>query len=480
MFTEPELIQSQRELLRQVRAANRMRTDVEQAATAKQKAAQQQAQAALTAATNQAERGRTEALAQASELRNTVLTAASEAQPLLHKANLGYLFTAVTVLVPKADRKALPALEEAAAQAEPALIDIQGAVQELLGQRAAEARWREQIQVGTIVLAVLLLVLGWVQYTNWQREQTLLTSRSTATAQAAIDQATATAVTMLGQATAMAIAIEAQATATAVAIEAQATATAVAISTATAVAVAQATATAQAVLFIESGINLVDQAVYVNVPAGPFLMGSEKGEPDEKPVHTVTLDEYWIMQTEVTNGHYTLCVNAGACTSPNNDYWRDTIRANHPVTYVDWLQATAYCTWAGARLPTEAEWEKAARGTDGRIYPWGNSPPSTTYLNHNRTVGDTTSAGSYPMGASPYGVLDMTGNVWEWTADWYSGGYYEVSPLHNPQGPKMGDHRVVRGGSWNNNDRVVRSSKRGNYQPDFRHSRFGFRCVRLP
>ena len=215
------------------------------------------------------------------------------------------------------------------------------------------------------------------------------------------------------------------------------------------------------------------------VPAGQFIMGSEDGATDESPVHTVNLDAFWIDQTEVTNGQYERCVSAGECTEPmisssstRNSYYGSDQYRNYPVIYVGWNQAAAYCTWAGGRLPTEAEWEKAARGTDGRTYPWGDSIDEN-YANYNGTAGDTSEIGSYPAGASPYNVLDMAGNVWEWGSDWYDDDYYSHSPTRNPDGYD----RVLRGGSWFDSDSSTRSANRYRYNPEGRDDGIGFRCA---
>jgi formylglycine-generating enzyme required for sulfatase activity len=155
------------------------------------------------------------------------------------------------------------------------------------------------------------------------------------------------------------------------------------------------------------------------------------------------------MRTEVTNAQYDRCVRAGVCTAPSNSVWRDVRFADHPVTDVSWDQASVYAQWVGGSLPTEAQWEKAARGTDLRAYPWGDQEPTVSLLNFEGSgIGGTSAVGSYPIGASPYGALDMAGNVWEWVADWYDGSYYSVSPVENPQGPATGSYRVLRGGSW--------------------------------
>jgi formylglycine-generating enzyme required for sulfatase activity len=165
-----------------------------------------------------------------------------------------------------------------------------------------------------------------------------------------------------------------------------------------------------------------DGMTLLYVPAGEFTMGSETSD-NEKPIHTVNLDAFWIDKTEVTNAMYATCVDAGVCNPPSNtisytrkSYYGDSEFAEYPVIYVDWNMAKTYCGWAGRRLPTEAEWEKAGRGTGGNIYPWGNDAPNNSLLNYNSEVGDTTEVGAYPDGASVYSALDMAGNVWEWVS----------------------------------------------------------------
>ncbi|MGC8926285.1 MAG: formylglycine-generating enzyme family protein, partial [Calditerrivibrio sp.] len=182
----------------------------------------------------------------------------------------------------------------------------------------------------------------------------------------------------------------------------------------------------------------------------------------------------------VTVDEYARCVNAGGCTQPDTgrycNYGVDG-RGDHPINCVDWNQANAYCQWAGKQLPTEAQWEKAARGTDGRIYPWGNDwDASKACFNQSSTC----AVGSYPQGASPYGVMDMAGNVWDWCADWYDENYYASSPDHNPTGPDSGQYRVVRGGSWGLDITMrLRASYRWYSVPSGGYVDFdGFRCVR--
>lgn len=238
-----------------------------------------------------------------------------------------------------------------------------------------------------------------------------------------------------------------------------------------------------------------DGMTLLYVPAGFFTMGSDDSVfADEKPVHKVILDDFWIDQTEVTNKMYSLCVKAGNCKEPiakisetHSSYYGNSEFDNYPVIFVDWIMAKTYCEWADRHLLTEAEWEKAARGDDGRTYPWGNNAPNNSLLNQNGVVGDTTSVGKYPSGTSPYGALDMSGNVSEWVADWYGENYYVNSPSSNPLGPDSGKDRVLRGSSW-----IYPRS--GNVLPDFYYSSayrnkdtpsdyfsdIGFRCAVSP
>jgi len=219
------------------------------------------------------------------------------------------------------------------------------------------------------------------------------------------------------------------------------------------------------------------------VPAGEFSMGSENGEDNEKPVRAVFLDSFWIDQTEITTGMYARCVNDGKCALPGSkasltrpNYYGEDKYNNYPVIFVDWNMAKIYCDWAGRRLPTEAEWEKAARGTEAFVYPWGNAMPDKNLLNYKDVNGDTTEVGMYPKGASPYGALDMAGNVWEWVNDWFASDYYRNSPVSNPPGPSAGRTHALRGGSWNLNDDFVRSTYRGTH-PSEPNLGIGFRCA---
>ena len=246
----------------------------------------------------------------------------------------------------------------------------------------------------------------------------------------------------------------------------------------------------------------VDGMPQVYVPAGSVRMGGldvHADDRDELPAHTVSLDAFWIDKLEVTNAMYMLCVQAGACSPPKNwasdtrsSYFNNPEFKDYPVIRVTWEQASIYCAWAERRLPTEADWERAARGDDFRNYPWGDELPDERYANFNRLVKDTSRVGSYAAGASPFGALDLAGNVWEWVADLYGIEYYKVSPGDNPTGPDTSSTslRVIRGGSFQDEWIDLRVSKRGEAlgpNPNARYndpsrdgeysSKIGFRCV---
>ncbi len=244
-------------------------------------------------------------------------------------------------------------------------------------------------------------------------------------------------------------------------------------------------------------IRPADGMTMAHVPAGEFEMGSDD-EPyhDECPVHTVALDSFWIDRSEVTNDQYRQCVAAGACGPPEESgsytrdtYYGDSAYDDYPVIYVTWHQAVAYCEWAGARLPTEAEWEYAACGPDAERFPWGDEPDRTrlNYCDTNCLLAnadqtfddgyaDTAPVGTYPTGTGWCAALDMIGNAWEWVADWFSY-YYPSGRQVNPTGPPTGVFRVIRGGSWDTHLDHARCTYRNWFDPTSTHDSIGFRCV---
>jgi formylglycine-generating enzyme required for sulfatase activity len=227
-----------------------------------------------------------------------------------------------------------------------------------------------------------------------------------------------------------------------------------------------------------------DLTPMVLIPAGEFTMGSPRDNPDERPQKRVVLDAFHIDKFETSVGRYGKYLVATGDTPP--ELWgqvNPNLDGDLPVVGVDWDQATRYCKWAGKRLPTEAEWEKAARGTDGRNYPWGNTGQPTQFANLGKggTFGYTkslTKVGSYETGKSPFDVYDMIGNVWEWTADWYDARSYQTMPDKNPKGPETGKERVIRGGSWARVPLVSRTSARLKAAPSSQTNTIGFRCAK--
>ncbi|MDP1715028.1 MAG: SUMF1/EgtB/PvdO family nonheme iron enzyme [Anaerolineales bacterium] len=260
------------------------------------------------------------------------------------------------------------------------------------------------------------------------------------------------------------------------------------------------------------------------VPAGEFTMGSSAEDAivecqkrsiiqntsgwdcskdsfiDGEPAHTVYLDAYDIDKYEVSNAAYRACVEAGECSPPDdnwtpipNSYYGNSAYDDYPV-HVDWNMAKAFCEWRGARLPTEAEWEKAARGSNGSVYPWGNAFDVTKLnfcdkqcrwannnINYNDGFAESAPVDSYPNGVSQYGIYNMAGNVYEWVNDWYSETYYQSSPSSNPLGPNTGEFRVLRGGSWSSrSDTYFRSTFRNMNPPTSEGRDDGFRCARSP
>jgi formylglycine-generating enzyme required for sulfatase activity len=262
----------------------------------------------------------------------------------------------------------------------------------------------------------------------------------------------------------------------------------------------------------ELGVTLtraIDSMIMVYVPGGTFRMGSEDGDDDEKPVHDVTLDAFWIDRTEVTNAQYVTFLDEQGNQEEDGVTWLDlgaedclvkqdsggfqseSGYADHPVVEVSWYGAVAYCEWAGARLPTEAEWEYAARGEQGLVYPWGDEFACTRGNFDDETLLDdyvvpggegcdgyekTAPVGSFPSGTSWCEALDMAGNVWEWVGDWK--GEYTSQTQTNPTGPQTGEFRVLRGGSWGVIPNFVRCAYRFGIAPEDTWGSLGFRCAR--
>jgi formylglycine-generating enzyme required for sulfatase activity len=268
----------------------------------------------------------------------------------------------------------------------------------------------------------------------------------------------------------------------------------------------------------DTRIRPADGMTMVYVPAGQFEMGSDDDSvdyamqlcselsdrcqrrwyEDQQPAHTVALDGFWIDKYEVTNAQYQKCVEAGECQTPTMCNWGqptygEADKADHPAVCVDWQGAQDYCEWAGRRLPTEAEWEYAARGPAGNVFPWGDTFDGTLanscdtnctqdwkYTGYDDGYAQTAPVGSYPDGVSWCGAEDMAGNVWEWVSDWYDSDYYRISPTENPGGPSSGEHRVARGGSWrdgSNGELHLATFRYYPGVPSLRTSNVGFRCA---
>jgi len=233
----------------------------------------------------------------------------------------------------------------------------------------------------------------------------------------------------------------------------------------------------------------LDPVPMVTIPAGEFLMGNPegKGRADEWPQRSVYLDAFAIDQVEVTNERYLAFVATTGHRNPPNPYGTGTLQSAKgieqlPVVQTTWYDAKAYCSWAKKRLPTEAEWEKAARGTDGRLFPWGNDSATVKRANFDREWEEEKTlypVGSLPDGDSPYGVKDMAGNAREWVSDWYDAEYYKHAPDRNPQGPdKKGVVRSIRGGSWHSPLADITTSGRGRGGFALQTHGTGFRCAR--
>lgn len=213
------------------------------------------------------------------------------------------------------------------------------------------------------------------------------------------------------------------------------------------------------------------------VPEGEFTMGSNNGYPDEQPVNVVFLNSFYIDKYEVTNAFYKLCVDSGVCQPPDYSRYTDPGYSNHPVVMVDWFMANSYCSWRGGHLPTEAEWEKASRGTDERTYPWGNDI-NKVYANFDQAVGDTMPVGSYESGQSPYGVYDMSGNVWEWVNSLYKP--YPYSSDDGREDVNAVGMRVFRGGAYEFAGSELRSAVRYPHEATDVFVDLGFRCAKNP
>ena len=238
-----------------------------------------------------------------------------------------------------------------------------------------------------------------------------------------------------------------------------------------------------------SAANLQNDMVLV--PAGYFTRGCEDGEIDEKPVDRIWIDSFYIDRFPVTNAQYALYLEETHSSVPL--YWKNAAcnGLKQPVVGVSWEDAAAFCRWRSLRdravytLPTEAQWEKAARGEDRRIYPWGNEPP-TDKRAPTKITKRMPSVGQCELGQSPYGVSDLVGNVWNWCLDWYERDYYKKAPRRNPPGPLQGKRKVVRGGNWvflgccsGTPAYALRTTRRNAFHPDLRKKSIGFRCVRL-
>jgi formylglycine-generating enzyme required for sulfatase activity len=220
-------------------------------------------------------------------------------------------------------------------------------------------------------------------------------------------------------------------------------------------------------------------AEMILIPAGPFTMGSDTNQAAARPAHTVTLDDFYIDKYEVTNEQYLVCVEEGSCPTGGGSRLRNPNWIGHPVMDVTWYDAQRFCEWRGGRLPTEAEWEKAARGTDERTFPWGEDAVTCELVRYGACGWMTAPVGSHPKGVSPYGVHDMAGNAWEWTADWYLQKYYEQSPAENPTGPDFNTYyKSTRGGAWFYQAGLQTAIWRNHAPPEVAYSYLGFRCVR--
>jgi formylglycine-generating enzyme required for sulfatase activity len=222
----------------------------------------------------------------------------------------------------------------------------------------------------------------------------------------------------------------------------------------------------------------VDGSILVHVPGGDFIMGDGG---DDDPIHTVGLSSFWIYRTKVTNRMYSICMATGDCAPPQDQEavkaLADPAKRDFPVVNVDWEQAETYCKFVEGHLPTEAQWEKTARGPDGNVYPWGDAAPTCDLSNFKDCVGEKSNVFDYPAGKSYYDALDLAGNIYEWVADWYTPQYYGESPGVDPLGPERGTVRSVRSSGFDSEENTLSSARRFYLKPDENRLDLGFRCV---
>jgi formylglycine-generating enzyme required for sulfatase activity len=221
-----------------------------------------------------------------------------------------------------------------------------------------------------------------------------------------------------------------------------------------------------------------DKDYWVPIPAGKFVMGESKR--DDEPRHEVHLDAFLIGRYPVTVYEYALLLEDTGRKDPE-DWDKQSVFPNRPVANVTWFDAEAYCRWAVVRLPTEAEWERAARGAEGRRYAWGDDPPDVELANYDKSgIGHASPIGLFPRGSTPEpeNIADLAGNVWEWVSDWYGARYYEQPEKRNPMGPRSGSEKGLRGGSWYLVRAVLRAALRIRLPPGSRGDDIGFRCAR--
>lgn len=519
-MSSPDLIRQQRALLRQFRTTNHNRVQAEVAAKnllkTEQSTANIQFDQAQKAAVTQQSKAKADAEdhykdeCTASDViidqgRKTgegqvaiVSNAQQEGQALLSQANLQRLIGEVSTNIPTFRPDSNPGQEliRTVAMSRDTVRNIRTLVNDLAHCRKVNTRRQNLLAIVGAVVLIFFLIVVFVQYQSWQDEQRVRYAQATATQ--VIVQTVAAATAAVAAATDQAIATttavaQAQATATQIALHAKATATAISTQ---AKSIAVSRAPDLKPLIERFGIQ------FVEVPAGAFMMGSiqGEGEKDEFPQHSVLLDSYWIGLTEVTNAQYAPFVesngynqsdvwteNGWSWRQSNNviqpRFWNDTQlnTVAQPVVGVSWYEAIAYARWLSretglsVRLPSEAEWEKASCGTDERAYPWGNQEPTSELANFNNLESRLKDVGSYMGGASPYDVLDMSGNVWEWTNSLYRD--YPYNANDGREEWTANDKRVLHGGSFHNGSYSIRCAERFSFAPTNRNEIIGFRVV---